>query len=336
MRGKSIAWSLILTMVVMGFAFNGGVLAKKASGGTYNLKLGTNLPEGHICTQGYYKMAKAIKTVTNGQVNIIIYPGEQLGKERDEVSAVSMHTGIIDMVVPGPSALNKYLSKLTIFDAPYIFANGDAMVAFANGDKANELWDELAKVSNLRVLGTIYYGTREMTNNGYKGKTPQEMKGLKLRVPDSEMAIAYGKALGASPVAMSFGEVYMGLQQGVIDGQENPVPTIYDNAFYEVQKNLILTGHVVAAVCITIDEQLWKSMSKNMRKNIQKVVREQCKMISNSVKNQEEEIVNKLKAKGMNIIKPNVALFRKASKPIYKKYSPVWGKWYDIIQTYNK
>ena len=160
---------------------------------------------------------------------------------------------------------------------------------FANSDEVQSLYDSLAEKSNLRCLGMYYYGSREVTTNKYAAKTPAELKGCKLRVPDSEMAMAYGAALGATPVVMSLGEVYMGIQQGVVDGQENPLPTINSNAFYEVCDNLLMTDHVIAAVTYTMDENVWKSMPADLQDIVKECVFTSCDSITKDIQAQEAE-----------------------------------------------
>ncbi|MCI8512556.1 MAG: TRAP transporter substrate-binding protein, partial [Lachnospiraceae bacterium] len=190
----------------------GNDAAGAANWDNYDLKLSTNLAEDHVACQGYYAFAEAVEKATDGHVKVTVYPGEQLGKESDVTSSIAMGAGTCDIVTTGPSELSKYDATFSLFDAPYVFNDGDAMVAFANGDEVQALYDSLAEATNLRCLGMYYYGSREVTVNGYAATEPSGLKGCKLRVPDSEMALAYGAALGATPTVMSLGEVYMGIQ----------------------------------------------------------------------------------------------------------------------------
>ena len=221
-------------------------------------------------------------------------------------------------------------------DAPYVFNDGDSMVAFANSDEVQSLYDSLAEKSNLRCLGMYYYGSREVTTNKYAAKTPAELKGCKLRVPDSEMAMAYGAALGATPVVMSLGEVYMGIQQGVVDGQENPLPTINSNAFYEVCDNLLMTDHVIAAVTYTMDENVWKSMPADLQDIVKECVFKSCDSITKDIQAQEAELQDTLKEKGMNIVEVDKDAFKANVQGIYDKYADTWGDWLATAQSFNK
>ena len=303
---------------------------------TYTLRLATNLAEDHVACKGYYAFADAVKEATNGQVEVIVYSGEQLGKESDVTSAVAMNLGTTDIVCCGPSELSKYDPIYTLFDAPYVFNDGTAMETFANSDEVQPLYDKLAEASNLRVLGMYYYGARKVTTKGFAATKPEELAGCKLRVPDSEMALAYGAALGATPTVMSLGEVYMGIQQGVVDGQENPLPTIDANAFYEVCDNLLMTDHVIAAVTYTIDNTVWNSLPEDIQATIKTCVEESCASITAAIQEQEAGLADTMAEKGMNIVEVDKEAFKANCQSIYDKYMETWGEWFDVAQSFNK
>lgn len=302
----------------------------------YELKLATNLAEDHVACKGYYAFAEAVEKATDGHVKVTVYSGEQLGKESDVTSSISMGAGTCDITMCGPSELSKYDPAYSLFDAPYVFNDGDSMTAFANSDEVQKLYDDLAASSNLRVLGMYYYGSREVTVKGFPATDPSGLKGCKLRVPDSEMAMAYGAALGATPTVMSLGEVYMGIQQGVVDGQENPLPTIDANAFYEICDNLLMTDHVIAAVTYTMDEQVWQSMPADLQEIVQKCVYESCDSITQAIQDQEAGLVDTMKEKGMNVIEVDKDAFKANVQSVYDKYADIWGDWLSIAQSYNK
>ena len=314
---------------------DGGVAAS-GNWDNYELKLATNLAEDHVACQGYYAFAEAVEKATDGHVKVTVYSGEQLGKESDVTSSISMGAGTCDFTMCGPSELSKYDPTFSLFDAPYVFNDGEAMTAFANSDEVQKLYDGLAASSNLRVLGMYYYGSREVTVKGFPATEPSGLKGCKLRVPDSEMAMAYGAALGATPTVMSLGEVYMGIQQGVVDGQENPLPTIDANAFYEVCDNLLMTDHVIAAVTYTMDESVWQSMPADLQEIVRSCVYESCESITQAIQDQEAGLVDTMKEKGMNVIEVNKDAFKENVQGIYEKYADTWGDWLSIAQSYNK
>ena len=135
---------------------------------------------------------------------------------------------------------------------------------------------------------------------------------------------------------MALGEVYMGIQQGVVDGQENPLPTINANAYYEVCDNLLMTDHVIAAVTYTIDNQVWESMPEDLQQIVRDCVQESCKSISEDIKAQEEELAGTMAEKGMNIVEVDKDAFRANVQSIYDKYADTWGDWLATAQSFNK
>lgn len=295
------------------------------------LRLGTNLPAQHTLTVGYQAVADAVKEKTNGQIEISVFPSEQLGKEKDVTDAIANNTG--DMAVIGPGEMARRFAPCLIFDAPYVFDGADHLLAFANGSEGKKLWDDQAEQTNIRNLGMIYYGTRQVTSNT-KAMSPSEMAGLKLRVPDQPMPLAYGKGLGAKPTPMAFGEVYLALQQGVVDGQENPVPTIVANKFNEVQDYLIRTGHVVASVGFIISEEKYQSIPEDLRAILDEEVAKGCVEMSNAILADEESLLSELEASGMEIVEPDVEAFRENCKFIFDEYASKWGEGlYETIQS---
>lgn len=334
--GGAAATTAATTAAPSGTQGQGAGEGASGSWDNYELKLATNLAEDHVACKGYYAFADAVEKATDGHVKVTVYSGEQLGKESDVTSSISMGAGTCDFTMCGPSELSKYDPAFSLFDAPYVFNDGDAMTAFANSDEVQKLYDGLAESSNLRVLGMYYYGSREVTVKGFPATEPSGLKGCKLRVPDSEMAMAYGAALGATPTVMSLGEVYMGIQQGVVDGQENPLPTIDANAFYEVCDNLLMTDHVIAVVTYTMDEKVWQSMPADLQEIVQNCVYESCESITQAIEDQEAGLVDTMKEKGMNVIEVNKDAFKENVQGIYEKYADTWGDWLAVAQSYNK
>lgn len=305
--------------------------AETAKAAVIKLRFATNLPVSHTVTIGYQAIADAVKEKTDGQIEITIFPSEQLGKEKDVTDAIANATG--DMSGIGPGEMARRYAPALIFDAPYIFNGPEHLLAFANGEEGKKLWDEQAEQTNIRNLGMLYYGTREVTSN-VEINTPADMAGFKLRVPDQPMPLAYGKGLGAKPTPMAFGEVYLSLQQGVVDGQENPVPTIVSNKFNEVQDYLIKTNHVVAAVGIIISEEKYQSIPDDLRAILDEEVAKGCEQISNNIRAEEESLIEELKAEGMTIIEPDVDAFKESCSFIYDEYKSKWGEnLYDTIQS---
>ena len=327
---KRFLVALVILVVGLGSMYAQG--QQEPENQVITLKLGTNLPAQHVITLGYQAIADDVKAKSNGRLVINVFPSEQLGKEREVVDGIAANVG--DMSAIGPGEMARRFKPAMSFDAPYVFQSPEHLLKFANGPVGKKLWDDQAAKTNIRNLGMLYYGTRHITTSKVAAMTPADMEGLKLRVPDQPMALAYGKGLGAKPTPMAFGEVYLALQQGVVDGQENPIPTIVSAKFNEVQKNLILSGHVVASVGIIISEKRYQSLPADLQKILSDSVISGVEKISQQIVAAEKAQIEELKKSGMNIVEPDREAFMKGTSFIIKEYENEWGKGlYEEIQS---
>lgn len=302
----------------------------------YDLRFGINLPEEHVGTQSVYAFAEAVDAATDGKVKITVYPGEALGKE-SEMVAMCME-GSLDITTCGPGTLANYgnADKLSMMEAPYVFEDADNLLAFANSEDGNKyLWDPLSEASNLRVVATSYYGARNVTTNGFNATTPADLEGCKLRVPDSTMALLYGEGLGATPTVMALSEVYLGLQQGTVDGQENPLPTIYSYAFYEVCDYLLLTGHVQAGLSLMFNQDLWDSFPADLQEVILDCLNTEFVIgMKDGIIAQEEQLMTDLADLGMTLVEVDKEAFKENCQFIYDQYAEKWGDMKDVAASY--
>jgi TRAP-type C4-dicarboxylate transport system substrate-binding protein len=179
----------------------------------------------------------------------------------------------------------------------------------------------------MRILGSTYYGRRHVTSGSKAIKTVDDMKGFKLRIPEVDTFRAMTEAWGAKPTPMNFGELYLALSQGAVDGEENPLPTIQSAKLYEVQKYLILTGHVITPRLVAINEAIWAALTDKERASLHKALAEHGLWQDNEIVGQESKLVDTFKAGGMTVIEPDLESFRKpvlASVPA--KFESKWGK----------
>ena len=165
--------------------------------------------------------------------------------------------------------------EIGALESAYLYKDIDHLYRVTLGPVGQAYWETLAKKSNIRVLDVWYMGTRELTLTKKAGivKTPADLKGIKLRMPNTETWLDVGRALGANPTPLGFGEVYMGLKTGTIDGQDNPIPTSYAEKFLEVTKYVVLTDHVIGYVTPVINEKLWQEMPESYRSFIKQAMR---------------------------------------------------------------
>ena len=283
--------------------------AKKSSESTIVIKWGETLPESHPSAQMAIRAGKEITEQTEGRVKVEVYTGGQLGASKEMVEALSL--GAQDMLTEGV-AQYQMLPSLEILEAPYIWDSPETFDKVVNGPIIEEFNQKLIESGNIRILGTTYYGYRHLTTSDKEVRTLADVANLKIRVPEVQMYIAMAEAWGAKPTPMNINELYLALKQNVVNGQENPLPTINSSKFYEVQKYLILTGHIITARIVTINESVWKKISESDQKIILDVIKKNIEIHNNEIKELETSLISSFEKEGVTVITPNVEEFRDA------------------------
>jgi tripartite ATP-independent transporter DctP family solute receptor len=287
------------------------------------LKWGIVLQPEHPFVLGMKKTADIVAGKTNNRIQIQVFPSAQLGTGKDMIEAVVF--GSQAMATEGAAMFSQWSPRLSIMEAPYIFRDIDHMYKAMKGPIGQEMQDELVAKRGLRSLGVLYYGVRHLTANK-EVRTPADVKGMKLRVPEVPLYLEMARAWGANPTPMAFAELYLALKQGTVDAQENPIPTINSGKFYEVQKYLILTGHIMVPQFHAISDKLWQSLSSGDQKILQDAVDEGIAFANDLLIKQENSLVDEFKKKGVQVIAPDVEGFRKASMTAIPKLEERWGK----------
>ncbi|MCV6823429.1 MULTISPECIES: sialic acid TRAP transporter substrate-binding protein SiaP [Halocynthiibacter] len=238
-------------------AFAAGVFALASGTAAFaaeTLKWAHVYEEGSSYHQVALWAADEIKSRTDGRVEIQVFPASSLGKEVEINEGLGL--GSVDIIYTGPSFVERYYGPIAISDYPFIMRGYDHWLSYRGSDLFAELSEGYHDATGNQVLGLVYYGQRHVTSNK-PILTPADMEGLKIRVPNSPLMLMFPNAVGANPTPMAFSEVYLALQQGVVDAQENPLPTIKFKKFYEVQSNINLTGHILnSLLTIASDDAL--------------------------------------------------------------------------------
>lgn len=197
------------------------------------------------------------------------FPNSQLGSNTETFASVI--SGDIDMDVQGSAALGSAHSPIGIFDAAYAFDDVDHMFAYFDSESAEALKEGFAEATGARILDVWYFGERHFTAN-QPIRTPGDLGGLRMRFPDSPIYLANAEALGASPTTVAFEEVYMALQQGTVDGQENPIATVAADNFDEVQSHLSLSRHQIGSQMIVVSGAAWDGLTAEQQEVLQEAV----------------------------------------------------------------
>ena len=218
-----------------------------------------------------------------------------------------------------------FFPKYQVFEVPYVMRDADHFWKFWNGPVGKEINDVSLNQRGVMTSGVVWRGARYLTANR-EIRTPEQVKGLRIRLPENKPWVEIWKSLGAQPVVVAFPEVYMALKTGVVDGQENPTPTINGFKFYEAQKYLMLTEHIITPLPMIINERVWRSLSPDSQKIMLAAAQEARELNNKLMLEQEDAFLDSFRKAGMTIVKPDVEAFRKASASVAGKFEGIWGK----------
>ena len=252
-----------------------------------------------------------IKKRTNGKYEVQVFPASTLGKESDINQGLTL--GSVDIILSGASFAGNTYKPLAVSYFPFIFRDADHLLKYAQSDVFKELAKGYDEKSGNHITALNYYGARHVTSSAAKPVTkPEDMKGLKIRVPDAPAYLAFPKSLGANATPIAFAEVYLALQNGTVDAQENPLPTIEAKKFFEVQKNISLTGHIIDSLLTITSGQLWGKLTTNEKKIFSDVMQEAAEKTGREIIASEVRLAEEFKKKGNNVITVDKAAFREA------------------------
>jgi tripartite ATP-independent transporter DctP family solute receptor len=270
---------------------------------------------------------------TNGRYKIEVYPASQLGKEADINQGLTL--GTVDIIISGSSFAAKELPRMGVTYYPFTFRDADHLIAYTKSDKYKELAAAYEAKTGHHITATSYYGTRQTTSNRPIAKCA-DMAGLKMRVPDVPAYLAMPRACGANTAPIAFAEVYLALQNGTVEAQENPLTTIEAKKFFEVQKNIVLTGHIVDHLNTIISQTRWSSLSDEDKAIFTEVLQEAAKRTTDKIVAREKELVQVFKDRGLTVTEVDKEDFKKnvAEKVTFEEFGYEKADW-DAIQAIN-
>jgi tripartite ATP-independent transporter DctP family solute receptor len=256
--------SVLLTLAVVttgAFASGAAEAAPAGEAQPVELSFSSQSVPGDAHTEAMNIFKQEVEERSGGQITVDVYHSGQLFTQEGEQTAI--RRGTVDLVYTSPPWLSEFIPYMSMFAAAYTFNGYEHMRAVYDSEIGERLFADVVEEVGIRPLSAFYLGTRQLNLVESVGpvRTPQDMAGVKFRVPGSPSWIAMGRALGGDPTPLAFTEVYLGLQTGTVEGQDNPLPTDYNAKFYEVTKYIVLTDHVVDTVWPTINEAKWQSMT---------------------------------------------------------------------------
>ncbi len=268
--------------------------------------------EGSNYHQAALWAADEIAKRTDGRVELKVFPASSLGKEVEINEGLGI--GSVDIIYTGPSFVERYYGPIAISDYPFIMRGFDHWEKYRDSELFAELSEGYKNATGSSVAGLVYYGQRHVTSNKPILK-PADMEGLKIRVPNSPLMLMFPNAVGANPTPMAFSEVYLALQQGVVDAQENPLPTIQFKKFYEVQSNINLTGHILNSLLIIVSDSAVSRVGDDYAE-LNAVLKEAAMKASNEIYQSEQDLVAWFREKGITVNEVDKEPFKNAVTPM--------------------
>lgn len=297
--------------------------ASLAMAAPVQLKLGHIAEPDNPYGQGADHFAKLVKERSNGEIDVKVFPSSQLGNQRDLVEGLGL--GSVDMTLTGTAVLGNFIPGMAVFDLPFIFR--DVNHAYKALDTVGMDMAKQGEKNGVITLAIWENGVRHMTNNKKPIRTPEDMKGLKMRVMEQPVYMDMMRALDASPTPMAMSELYTSLQKGTIDGQENPLAHIATKHFNEVQKHLSLTGHTYASEPLLISKRAWDKLTPEQQQILKQAAEDTRDWERQLCRDKEGEYLKQIKDAGTTEVIENVdkEAFAKATRPAWDKYIKQFG-----------
>ncbi|MFP4431920.1 MAG: sialic acid TRAP transporter substrate-binding protein SiaP [Spirochaetaceae bacterium] len=318
---KKLIFLLALLIAATGFVFAGGQGEDGGEAEPVQLSFAHVYEPTLPYHEGAVWAAEQIAERTDGRYTVEVFPASQLGNESEITEGLGL--GTVDIIYAGSAFLSTSYDPIAIFEAPFVYRDYDHWKAVARSDFFQEMAEGYKGATGHHIVSPTYYGTRHVTSNE-PIRTPEDMEGLSIRVPDAPLYLMFPRAVGASPTPVAFAEVYLALQQGVVEAQENPLPTIRGMAFYEVQDYINLTGHMTNTLMTVVRGDLWEELSDADKEIFTEVLTEAAGRSSDAVYEQELELGDWFEEQGNTVIEVDRQPFMDAVMPMLEGDDVPW------------
>lgn len=280
------------------------------------IKAGHGLTEVSAMHLGWVKFKELVEERSKGEIVCEIYPNQQLGGDRELTEGAQL--GSVTITSPTSSPLAAFQKDFFVLDAPFLFVNRQEAFPALDGEFGQAL---LKKLESINLKGLAYWenGFRNITNSRNAVRTPDDVKGLKLRVMENAIHLAAWKALGANPTPMAFGELFTAMQQKTVDGQENPFGQIYDNKFYEVQPYITKSQHAYPPFVVIMNKEFWDDLSQAHKDIVTSAMKDATAYQRKVAEELDNKAADSLRALGREIIEltpDEIAQFRAKVAPV--------------------
>lgn len=290
-----------------------------SSDGKITIRFGHGSAETNERHLAVMKFKELVEEKSNGTINVQVFPSEQLGSEAEMIESVTFN----DLQMVAASAFSQYDQTISVFELPYLFESYEQAWNVLDGEVGEKVAEPFLE-DNLRILTYFENGFRHVTSN-IPINSQADLAGLKIRTPEFPLSLSTFKSFGSNPTPMAFGELYMGLQQGTVDAQENPVANIYASKFQEVQSHLNLTSHQYMPLPVAISDEFWQSLSEENQKVVKESAQEAAQFHRNLVQNNEADMLEELQAEGMEIVQPDLETFQQSASKVHEQFRVKFG-----------
>lgn len=310
--------------------------AEETEGKEYKLKMSVTVNDSSTWYAAAKKLSDDIKEETDGRIKIEVFPNEQLSGGDSGKAVEMLSKGSTDLTFNSTIIYSILDDRFGVASAPFLFNNTDEVDKVFDGE-GGEAITKILEEKGVKALGFGENGFRQITNSTKEIKSPKDLSGLKIRIPGITMYTDLYRALGADPTTMTFSEVFTSLQQGTINGQENPIDVIHSSKLNEVQDYLTLWNYSYDPLVLGMNKKLYDSMSKEDQELFTKLGKEAAEYQVELAREKESKQLEDLKASGMKLYEPTeaeLAEFKEAVQPLYDKYTSIWGE--DLLKAFQK
>ncbi len=332
MKNKNLLLTLLLSFILViasacgGSGDDAGDDNEQASddGDDFVLQAGHSLPNDHPYHTSLEQMAENIDERTDGRVTIEIFPNSEIGAEKELTEGMTL--GTVDLVVSSTAPVTNFIPELAVLDLPFLFNDRESAVEVLEGDIGQDMLDQMEE-HGIKGLSWAENGYRHITNSQHPIEKPEDLDGLKIRTQENPIHLSAFEELGAQPTPMAWDEALTGLQQGVVDGQENPIIVADQFSLHEAnQKYMSLTGHVYSVAIFMMSQQTYDELPQELAD----IVVEEGEAIGSVQRDliveMEAESLEKVKDNGIEVIEDiDVAPFQEKVKPVYDEFQDEYG-----------
>ena len=311
--------------LIVSAALAAALVSTTAFGAT-TLRFGHAMNNGEVAYDLFQQFADNVTKRTKGEVTVKVFPSEQLGKEVDLLQQVK--SGALDISAPSMPVVSNLVPGIEIASAPFLWNDWNEAETIIRGPAFQPLFDELRDKHNIVMLSKIWYwGWRNLTTAAKPVNKPEDLAGLKIRVPESPVWVEMVRAMGAAPTPIPFGEVYTALQQKTVDGQENPIPTIYARKFYEVQGHLSMTRHMLQNNTLVLNKRAFDKLTKEQQAILMEEAAAASAKNSKAQQDNEKSMLEDIRKSNRTAVNdnPDRAAFAAKMSPAYQKLEARWG-----------